>query len=98
MVILITDGVGERNLGMVTVFCCHDQNKMEASKALFMLHHCDYPEPSIVVIRRYTNTFTFFEEPLGSSTSMSVVSLGHFLYPIPSGPLMHLKVTSILQD
>ena len=56
MTILITDGVGEESLGMVTVFCCHDQNKMEASDALSALCQWDPPEPSVVVIRRYTNT------------------------------------------
>ena len=39
MVILVTDGVGEGNMGMVTTFCCHDQAKMEASNALSALHH-----------------------------------------------------------
>ena len=33
MAILITDGVGEGNLGMVTTLCCHNQAKMEASDA-----------------------------------------------------------------
>ena len=56
MVILITDGVGEENLGMGTVFCHHDQTKMEASDALSTLCQHDSPEPSVVVVRRYTNT------------------------------------------
>ena len=56
MVILITDGVGEENLGMMTVFCCHGQNKMEASDAPSALHQCDPPEPCVVVVRRYANT------------------------------------------
>ena len=55
-VILVTDGVGEGNLGMVTTFCCHDQSKMEASNALSALHQCNSPEPRVVVVRRYTNT------------------------------------------
>ena len=54
-VILITSGVGEENLGMMTVFCYHDQNKMEAIYALSALCQCDSPEPSVVVVRRYTN-------------------------------------------
>ena len=33
MAILVIDGVGEGNLGMVTTFCYHDQSKMEASNA-----------------------------------------------------------------
>ena len=56
MAILITEGVGEENLGMVTVFCHHDQNKMEASDALSALHQSDSLEPSAVVVRRHTNT------------------------------------------
>ena len=56
MVILITDGVQEVNLGMVTTFCHHDQAKMEASDALSALCQHDSPEPSVVVVRRYTNT------------------------------------------
>ena len=56
IVILITDGVGEENLGMVTIFCCHDQNKMEPSSAVSALCQHDSPVPSAVVIRRYTNT------------------------------------------
>ena len=38
MAILITDGVGEENLGMMTVFYHHDQNKLEASDALSTIH------------------------------------------------------------
>ena len=54
--ILVTDGVGEGNLGMVTTFCCHDQAKMEASDALSVLCQCDSRETSVVVVRRYTNS------------------------------------------
>ena len=56
MVILVTDRVGEGNLGMVTTFCCHDQSNIEASDALSALCQLDLPEPSVVVVRRYTNT------------------------------------------
>ena len=56
MAILVTDGVGEENPGMVTTFCHLDQAKMEASSALSALHQCDSLEPSVVVVRRYTNT------------------------------------------
>ena len=34
IVIVFKDGVGEGHLGMVMVFCCHDQAKMEASDTL----------------------------------------------------------------
>ena len=53
---VITDGIGEENLGMVTIFCHHDQNKMEASNTLAALCQCDSPEPSVVVVKRCTNT------------------------------------------
>ena len=56
MPILITEEVGKRNLGMVTTFCSHNQVKMEASEAFATLHQCNSPEPSIFIVRMYTNT------------------------------------------
>ena len=56
MVILIRDGVGKEHVGMVTIFCYHNQNKMETCDALFTSCQCDSPEPSVVVVRRYANT------------------------------------------
>ena len=56
MVILVTDGVEEGNLGMVTTFCHHNQAKMEASNAFSALHQCNSLEPSVFVVRRFTNT------------------------------------------
>ena len=50
------DEVGEGNLGMVTTFSCHDQAKVETSKALSALNQCNLLEPSVVVVRRYTNS------------------------------------------
>ena len=41
---------------MVTIFCSHNQVKMEASEVLTTLHLCNSPEPSIFMVRRYTNT------------------------------------------
>ena len=55
LVILITDGVGEGDLGMVMVFCHPNQAKMEACDALSTLCQCDSSEPSVVVVRRYSN-------------------------------------------
>ena len=68
MAILVTDGVGEGNLGMVTSFCFHDKAKIEASDAHSTLCQHDSLEPGVVVVRRYTNTSYI---PHGSS---------HFLY------------------
>ena len=56
MAILITDWVGGRDLGLVTVFCHPNQAKMEACDTLSALHQCDSSEPSVVVVRRYSNT------------------------------------------
>ena len=57
MVILVTDGVGESNLGLVTVFCHPNQARMEACDALSALCHCDSSKPCVVVVvKRYSNT------------------------------------------
>ena len=56
MAILITNGVRERDLGMVMVFCHPNHAKMEAWNALSALCQHDSSEPSVVVIRRYSNT------------------------------------------
>ena len=56
MVILITDGVGKGDLGMVMTFCSCNQVKMEASEVLATLHQHDSPKPRVFVVRRYTNT------------------------------------------
>ena len=54
--ILVTDRVREGNLGMVTTFCHHDQAKVEVSEVLSALCQCDLLEPSVVVVRRFTNS------------------------------------------
>ena len=51
-VILITNGLEERDLGMVMVFCHTNQAKIEACDALFQWNTS---EPSVVVVRRYSN-------------------------------------------
>ena len=56
MVILITNGVGESDLGMVMVFCHPDQARREACDALSTLCQYNSSELSVVVIRRYSNT------------------------------------------
>ena len=55
-VILITDRVGERDLGMVMVLCHPDQARIEAYDALSIFCQCDSSELSMVVVRRYSNT------------------------------------------
>ena len=54
MVIMVTDGVEEGSLAMITAFCHHDQAKMDASNVLSALCQCEPPELSVVVVRRYT--------------------------------------------
>ena len=44
--VLVMNGVGEGNLGMVTTFCHHDQAKVEASEVLSVLCQCNSLEPS----------------------------------------------------
>ena len=44
MAVLVTDWVGEGNLGMVTAFCHHNQAKIEASKVHLALHQDVLPE------------------------------------------------------
>ena len=54
--ILITDRVEESDLGMVMVFCHPDQVRIEACDAPSILCQCDSSEPTVVVIRIYSNT------------------------------------------
>ena len=54
--ILNTNGAGKGDLGMVTVFCHPDHAKREACDALSTLHQPNSSEPSMVVVRRYSNT------------------------------------------
>ena len=53
--ILLTNGVGEKDLGMVMVFCHPDQARIEACDALSALCQCDSSEQNVVV-RRYSKT------------------------------------------
>ena len=56
MVILITDGDGKGDLGMVTAFCSHNQVKIEASEVFTAICQHDSPMPTVFMVRRYTNT------------------------------------------
>ena len=56
LAILITDRIGERDLDMVVVFCHPNEAKMEACDALSILHQCELSKPSMVMVRRYSNT------------------------------------------
>ena len=68
---------------MVTTFCHHNQAKIEVSDALSTLHQHELPEPSVVIVRRYTNTPNM---PWGTSCflylDISSLSLG--VLPLPN--------------
>ena len=72
--ILITDGVGERDLGMVTVFCHPNQATIEAYDALSTLHQQDSSVPSMVVVRKYSNT-PYIPKGMAHSLYLEVDSL-----------------------
>ena len=77
-------GIGECGLGLVTVFCHPDQARMEACDAFFTLCQHDLSQPSMVVVRRYSNTPYI---PRGTSCAlyldMGTLSGGHCFHPIP---------------
>ena len=56
MVIFITDGVGEGDVGMGMVFYHPEQARIEACDSLSALHQHDLCEPSVVVVVRHSNT------------------------------------------
>ena len=63
MAILITDGVGEGKLGMMTIFCHSDLVKVEPSVMFLTLAQQYSHEPAVVVMNIFTSP-TFF--PWGS--------------------------------
>ena len=54
--IVLSNGVGERVLGMVTVLCHPNWAKREACDSLSTLCQCDLSKLSMLVLRRYSNT------------------------------------------
>ena len=81
MAILITDGVGKGDLGIVTTFCSHNQVKMEVFEMFATLHQYNPHESSVFMVRQYTNTLFIPKEPPGSSTLMWVIFPGVLLLP-----------------
>ena len=55
MAILITDGVGDGKLGMLTVFCCCNQAEVEPSVVLLTLVQQNSHELAVVVMKIFTN-------------------------------------------
>ena len=82
--VLITNGVEEGSLGMVTTFCCHDQVKVEPSGVLSTLHQWDSPKLSIVVVKIFDNSPYL---PRGSSSflylDIPTLSLGTLTAQFP---------------
>ena len=97
MAVLVVDGVREGNLGMVTTFCCHNQAKVEASEALSALHQCNCLEPSVVVVRRFTNSPYLPWGSFGFLYLYVTTLWGFFICPIPTGPARPLQSTPLLQ-
>ena len=56
LVVFITNGAGEGDLGMAMVFCHSDPAKIEARAALSAPCQQDSSDLSMVVVRRYSNT------------------------------------------
>ena len=56
MDILVTDGVEEGSLGMVTTLCHHNQAKVEPLEALSTLLQQDSAEVSVVVLKIFANS------------------------------------------
>ena len=79
MAVLVTDRAEEESLDMVTTFCHYDQTKVEPSVALSILLQCDSPEPSIVVVKIFTNSpylpWGPFSFPYLDITTLSVGTL-----------------------
>ena len=93
-VILITNGIGERYLGMVMVICHPEQARIKACDALSALCQLNPSELSVVVIRRYPNTPYI---PRGTSCSL-YLDVGPFLGGIASTqfPLDRLNLCQVL--
>ena len=66
LTILVTDRVGEGNLGMKTAFCRTDQAKVEPLDTLSTLVQCNSPEPGVVVMKVLTNSPHLPWESFGS--------------------------------
>ena len=54
MTVLVTEGVDEGSLGMVTIFCHSDQARVEPSTMLLTLLQYESPEPGIVLMKIFT--------------------------------------------
>ena len=56
LVILVTDGIGEGKLKMMTTFCKSDQRKVEPLDALSALVQWDSARPDVVVVNVFMNS------------------------------------------
>ena len=56
LAILVTDGIGQGKLGMITTFCRTDQVKVEPSDVLSALVWQDSSKPCVLVVKVFTNS------------------------------------------
>ena len=93
LAILVTYGVGEGKLGMITTFCRSDQVKVEPSDSLSTLVQQDSPKPGVVVMKVFTNSHVgILWLPLpGHNHPFS----GYFNHQIPTCPAVLTQVTPL---
>ena len=79
LAILVMDGVGERRLGMITIFHRSDQAKVDTSDPLSTLVQQDSPKPDVIVVKVFTNSTHLLQRPFGfhylDVTTLSVGAL-----------------------
>ena len=93
-VVLITNGVREGELGMVTGFCHPSQAKMEACEALSTLCQSNSLEPRVMVVRRHSNTPYFPRGHLIHFTWTWALSRWCFLNTISVKQAVFVQVSS----
>ena len=94
MAVMIANGVGKGDLGMMSTFCSHNQVRMEASEVLTALHQCDLPEPSVFVVRRCINN-PFIPQGISRLLYLNVSDLS-ISASSTQFPLNHLHVWKLL--
>ena len=94
LAILVTDGVGEEKLGMITAFWGTDQAKVETSDPFSTLVQWNSPKPCVVVVKVFTNSphllWGSFGSPYLDITALSMATLTaqlHLHRLLPYSPL-----------
>ena len=94
MGILVTDGVGEGKLGMMTVFCHSDRVKVEPSFMLLTLVRQDSHEPFMVVMKIFS-TSPYFQWRSFSLPFLNIATLSEGT-PTIQFPLSWLHLCQLL--